>query len=248
MSASTRTSFARLHGIEAEVLQHCVSGVPANALVIKFPEERNVLSSRDGFKKVNSVCNCYLPKALWPMFHDQPESWEPYLQAVLDEAGVRPDETTALSTGVDMQFAAWHEESFGDLWALAFVTAGVSSNAMRIGKDKASTLERNGEFESIGTINTVVLTSACLDLTPLAASFITVTEAKNIALQEMDVRSTFTPSWQATGTGTDQIVTVSGAGDVCRYVGGHTKLGEIMARTVTEATVRAIRNSLKGAA
>jgi adenosylcobinamide hydrolase len=236
-----------LRSIEAEVVSHRVWAVPANALLIKLPGHREVLSSREGYKKVNAICNCYLPKALWPKFQDEPEKWEPYLQSVLDHRGVQRDDTAALSTGVSMDHLAWQEASFEELWALAFVTAGVSSNAMRIGKDKASTVERNGAFDHAGTINTIVFTSVCLDLTPLAASFITITEAKNIALQEMDVRSTFTPAWQAKGTGTDQIVVGSGTSGRCRYVGGHTKLGEIIAQAVTGATVRAITNSLKAA-
>jgi adenosylcobinamide amidohydrolase len=114
---------------------------------------------------------------------------------------------------------------------------------MRIGRDKATVVERNGVFDKVGTINTVLITSARLELAPMAASFITVTEAKNIALQEMKVGSCYTPDWQATGTGTDQIITVSGNGPRCDYVGGHTKLGEMIAIAVTSATITAIENS-----
>ena len=233
------------HGIEAEVISHSVWGVPANALIIKLPEVRNVLSSRDGSKTVRAVGNCYLPEALWPTFHTAADNWPAYLKEVLNEANLSPDDATALSTGVNMDYLAWQAEVFEELWVLAFVTAGVSTNAMRIGMDKASTIERNGAFDKVGTINTILFTGSQLDLTPLSASFITITEAKNIALQEMDVKSSYTPEWQATGTGTDQIVVVSGKGDRCDYVGGHTKLGEMMAQAVTSATVRAIKNSLK---
>ena len=64
----------------------------------------------------------------------------------------------------------------------------------------------------------------------------------------MNVKSSYTPEWQATGTGTDQIVVVSGKGGKVDYVGGHTKLGELMARAVTSATIQAIKNGLKAAA
>lgn len=229
------------HSLKAETISHRVWDVPANALIIRLPAATNMLSSRDGFKAVRAVCNCYLPETLWPAFHTQADNWPNYLREVLKEANLSPEETTALSTGVNMDCLAWQEDAFEELWALAFVTAGVSTNAMRIGMDKASTLERNGHFDKVGTINTIVFTSARLDLTPLAASFITITEAKNIALQEMNVRSSYTPEWQATGTGTDQIVVVSGHGDKCQYVGGHTKLGEMIARTVTTATISAIK-------
>ncbi|MEK7353485.1 MAG: adenosylcobinamide amidohydrolase [Chloroflexota bacterium] len=240
-------AIGNFHGIEAEVINHRVWGVPANALIIKLPEASNVLSSRDGFRTVDAVGNCYLPESLWPTFHTASDNWPAYLKEVLAEANLSPDEATALSTGVNMDNLAWHSEVFEELWVLAFVTAGVSTNAMRIGKDKASTIERNGIFDKVGTINTILFTGSQLELTPMAASFITITEAKNIALQEMNVKSSYTPEWQATGTGTDQIITVSGKGDRVKYVGGHTKLGELMAQAVTSATIRAIKNSLRAA-
>ena len=246
MAESTRKKVAEdFQGIKAEIINHLVWGVPANALIIRLPEASNILSSRDGSKTVKAVCNCYLPESLWPTFHSLPDRWPDYLKAVLAEVNLSPDEATALSTGVNMDYLAWQAGAFEELWVLAFVTAGVSTNAMRIGMDKATTIERNGVFDKVGTINTIVFTGSQLDLTPRAASFITVTEAKNIGLQEMNVKSSYTPEWQATGTGTDQIVVVSGNGDRVNYVGGHTKLGEMMAKAVTSATIQAIKNSLK---
>jgi len=115
---------------------------------------------------------------------------------------------------------------------------------MRIGKDGASDIERNGQFERVGTINTILLTGASLNSAALASSFITITEAKVIALQELDIRSSYNPDWQATGTGTDQIVVVSGKGSKCTYVGGHAKVGELMARAVNRATIDAIKKRL----
>src|SRR3990170_2248626 len=170
---------AELHGVRAEVICHSVWDVPANALIIKLPEAADALSSRDGFRQVRACCNCYLPKALWPTFHTNSDNWTPYLEKVLGEANLSLRETTALSTGVDMDYLAWQKVVFEELWVQAFVTAGVSTNAMRVGMDKASTIERGGTFNKVGTINTILFTSAQLDLAPLAASFITITEAKN---------------------------------------------------------------------
>jgi len=130
----------------------------------------------------------------------------------------------------------------GFFWVLTFATAGVKTNAMRIGCDEASGMERNGKFERIGTINVILLTGSSLETPTLASSYITLTEAKNVALQELDIRSAAHPDWQATGTGTDQIITVSGTGDKYTYAGGHTKLGEMMARATTRAVKQAIRN------
>ncbi|MEE8414524.1 MAG: adenosylcobinamide amidohydrolase [Dehalococcoidales bacterium] len=233
------------HGIRVEVINHQVWGAPANALIINLPEASDALSSREGFKKIKTICNCYLPRSTWGKFEAHPDNWNSYLKAVLNEARLTADEVTALSTGVNMDNVTWQEEAFEELWVTALVTAGVTSNAMRVGKDKASTIERDGLFNKPGTINTILITGAQLDLTALSASFITITEAKNIALQELDIRSTYNPEWQATGTGTDQIVVVSGKGKKCTYVGGHTKMGELMAQAVTSATIRAIKKGFE---
>ena len=233
------------HGIKGEIVNHQVRGTPANAFILHLPEARNVLSSWQGFKKVTAVCNCYVPESLQEFLHDRPSNWKTYLKEVLNELDLPLDKVAALSTGVNMKDLAWTEKVFDELWVLAFVTAGVKTNAMRIGKDKASSIERGGLFDRIGTINTILLTSASLDLATLAASFITITEAKNVALQELDIRSSYNPRWQATGTGTDQIIVVSGRGNRCTYVGGHSKIGELMAQAVTSATICAIKKRLK---
>jgi len=241
-----RKVLGEFHGIKGEIVYHQVWGTPANSVMLSFAEPRNVLSSRDGFRKMRAVCNCYLPESLWPLFHAAPDKWQSYLYEIIEGVDLSPGEVTALSTGVNMDDVAWKEEVFDELWVLGFVTAGVKSNAMRVGQDCASGIERNGQFEKLGTINTILFTSASLDLTALAASFITITEAKNIALQALDVRSSYNPRWQATGTGTDQIIVVSGSGERCTYVGGHTKIGELMARVVTSATICAVKKKPQG--
>ena len=244
----TRQLPREFYGIKAEIVEHQVWKVPANALVLYFPEARNALSGRQGFKKVKMVCNCHLPRPLWQLLHGRHSKWRTYFREVLKEVLIEPDLTmdkvAVLSTGVNMAHLAWAEEVYEELWALAFVTAGVKTNAMRIGKDRASDIERNGQFEKVGTINIILLTNASLNSAALATSFITITEAKVIALQELDIRSSYNPDWQATGTGTDQIVVVSGKESKCTYVGGHAKVGEIIARAVNRATINAIKKEL----
>ncbi len=245
----TRRVLGEFHGIRGEIVNHQVWGTRANALVLYLPEARNALSGRQGFKKIKVICNCHLPKPLWQSLHERQSNWKSYFREILKEVLTEPDlpldKVTVLSTGVNMEHLVWAEEIYEELWTLAFVTAGVKTNAMRIGKDRASEIERNGQFEKAGTINIILLTNASLNSAALAASFITITEAKVIALQELNIRSSCNPDWQATGTGTDQIVVVSGKGSRCTYVGGHAKIGELMARAVTSATIDAIKKEPK---
>jgi len=249
MTGIIRQILGQFNGIKAEVVNHQVWGAPSNALVLCFPEPRNVLSGLQGFKKVNAVCNCYMPESLWQVIKDASYNWRSYPKEVVKKTlarqGYTPSRVATLVTGVDMRSLAWDEECYDSLWVQAWVTAGFKNNAMRVGMDKAGGIEKNGRFDKIGTINIIVLTSACLSQAAMAASFITITEAKVIALQQANVRSSYNPDWQATGTGTDQIIVVSGQGDKCNFAGGHTMLGELMACAVTKATAKAIENQIK---
>ena len=248
-SAISRQQLGRFHGVEAEVVGHNVLGEPANVLVLRLPEARKSLSGRQGFKKVEAVCNCYLPPGLWPLLHEKPASRTGYFREVLrcifGDAAARI-KVDVLSTGVTMNEMAWVEESYQGCWVLAFVTAGVKSNALRLGVDKAGNIERKGQFEPVGTINTIVITSSSLTQAAMAGAFITITEGKVIALEDLGVKSSYSPELQASGTGTDQIVVISGDGDRATYDGGHSKLGELMARAVTKATKSALRKRQEG--
>jgi Uncharacterized conserved protein len=234
------------HGVKAGIVYHKALGASTNTLVIELPEERNILSTRTGLGKARYILNTHIPPELWDFMHDNSSDWQTAYSVVLEEVleryGTDLDKVSFLSTGVDQDKIAWAEESYEEFWVLAFATAGVKTNAMRIGCDAASGIERNGKFEKIGTINIILLTGSTLETPTLASSYITLTEAKNVALQELDIRSAVHPEWQATGTGTDQIISVSGGGDKYTYVGGHTKLGEMMAKAATQAVKQAVRN------
>ena len=105
----------QFHGIRAEIISHQVWESPANALIITLPQPSSILSSREGSKTIKAVCNCYLPESTWGSLHDHPDNWEAYLKAVLSEVNLSSEETTALSTGVNMEGLAWQEEAFDDL-------------------------------------------------------------------------------------------------------------------------------------
>lgn len=247
LTALKRRNLCCFNGDTVDIVYHDAIGVRTNTLAVTLPQKRLMLSTRHGFKETNLICNCHVPRDLWDYMHDETRRWQDtygqIMKEVLDEFETNIEDITFLSTGMDQEHAAWALEEYEEFWVLALATAGVKTNAMRIGKDKASGIERNGKFEKIGTINNIVLTNALLETPTLASSFITVTEAKNVALQELDIHSAYNPEWLATGTGTDQIVVVSGLEHKYTYVGGHTKLGEMMAKAVTASTIKAIQNS-----
>ena len=94
-----------------------------------------------------------------------------------------------------------------------------------------------------GTINVILLTNAILSDGAMARAIITVTEAKTAALQDLNVRSTYTPQNQATGTGTDNVIIVSGKGlgKALRLTSGHTKIGELIGFSTKTAVAEALK-------
>jgi adenosylcobinamide amidohydrolase len=121
---------------------------------------------------------------------------------------------------------------------VALVTAGAKTNALRTGVDEGKYIE--GE-EPKGTVNIIILTNARLTDGAMARAIITATEAKTAAFQDLNVPSSYTKGVQATGTGTDNIIVVSGTtGPKVNYTGGHSKIGELIGKAVYEAVVYAL--------
>ncbi len=238
-----RECLFEFEGITADIVYHQAGGFTANALMVRLPSPRRSLSGREGLKTIDIVFNCCLPAYVQQAMGNRQPAWREYFKevaAVCAGEAVPIGRRTLLATGVDIDNIAWQRETCHEQWVIALATAGVATNALRIGYDRAGAIERSGRFEPVGTINTVILTSARLTTAALAASMVTATEAKVMALHDKDIRSVYSPHVRASGTGTDQVLVVSGEGPVCTSVGGHTVLGEIMGRAVTAAVTAAL--------
>jgi adenosylcobinamide amidohydrolase len=75
----------------------------------------------------------------------------------------------------------------------------------------------------------------------MTRAIISATEAKTAALMDLDIRSSYSSSLhQATGTGTDNIIVVRGTGIEIDNTGGHSKLGELIAKAVYQGVREAI--------
>jgi adenosylcobinamide amidohydrolase len=230
-----------LEGIEVKIVYHAYKGVELNTLLVSFGEKRRVLSTLDGYKEVKFVANTYTPLSLSE--HTMKNYWEFQKKFPL-ALGIRPEEITFLSTGVDMDNLAVCEKSYQEFKVCCLATAGAKGNALRTGVDVASYVEQAGNFIStLGTINVILLTNATLSDGAMARAIITATEAKTAALQDLDVRSTSTPQNQATGTGTDNIIVVSGKGlgKALRLTSGHTKIGELIGFSTKTAVAEALK-------
>ena len=219
-----------LKGVEAKVIYHQLKGFEVKTLLLSFDGPRRALSTMEGFKEVRFVGNHYDPSELWDYLHEHFEEHRNWLPQAL---GLPPEESAFLFTGADMDNLGVGEESFEELKVCCLATAGVKSNALRAGVDKAGS-------QSVGTINLILLTSAALTDGAMAEAVITATEAKTSILQDLDIRSSYSPHLQATGTGTDNLIIVSGDGPLITYTGGHAKIGELIGVTVRRAVAEAL--------
>ncbi len=197
-----------LDGVEAKVVYHKYKGFKLNTLLVGFGEKRRVLSTLDGYKEVPFVGNTYTPL---PLSKCTMKNYRGVKRNFPLALGIGPRAITFLSTGVDMDNLAVCEKSYEELKVCCLATAGAKGKALRTGVDKANYAEHDGNFRlTAGTINVVLLTNAALSGGAMARAIVTVTEAKTAVLQDLDVRSTYSPTYQATGTGTDNVIVVSG--------------------------------------
>jgi len=218
---------------QAQILYETMDDFLNKSFVIDFTEPVSVLSTLEGPRDgIRSVGNHYTPPPCWDMGHD--EGLQAKLKRICQTVG-RPAENTAfLYTGADMDHLVIREEKFRDMKVLVLATAGVSSNAVRMSRDK-------GRYYEPGTINIIVLPNMRLSSRAMARAVISATEAKTAALADLDIRSSENPRfYQATGTGTDNIIVAEGRGVSIENAGGHSKMGELIARAVYEAVQEAI--------
>jgi adenosylcobinamide amidohydrolase len=167
---------------------------------------------------------------------------EAYHDIVCREMGLPPEQVALLGTAANMNYAATITASDQGVEATAIVTAGVQGNAACAG-DPAGWREGEKGWEKLdGTINTLLLINHPLTDSALARSVITMTEAKSAALQRLAVRSLYSKDW-ATGTGTDQFAIAAPANGAFRLTSAspHVKLGELIGRSVRDATLEALR-------
>jgi len=186
-----------------------------------------------------------------------------YRRLVCERHGLPAEKCASLGTAVNMNNVAISHDKFRELEVVAVCTGGVETNAGRVG-DTASYYEKDGNFvhvnamaelshstllgggvgvfrrkratEDHGTINTMVFISQELIPGAMVRSVMTATEAKTAVLQELAVNSRYSDGL-ATGTGTDQIGIASKLGSAAPLTsaGKHTKLGELIGKTVHDA-------------
>lgn len=216
-------------------------------LIVQFPERRRVFSTIDGFLDVTTVINHSAQPELWMEVCEKLKTKDEvggkiYSRMIKDKTaenlGIRSSDIAQMATAANMDNLAVVTKTYKAFTVTAMVTAGARSNAVRTGIDEGRHIE--GE-EPQGTVNILILTNARFTDGAMARAIITATEAKTAAFEDLKVPSTYTKDVQATGTGTDNVIVVSGTSErLVTYTGGHSKMGELIGKAAYEAVMEAL--------
>ncbi|MBW2709718.1 MAG: adenosylcobinamide amidohydrolase [Deltaproteobacteria bacterium] len=218
---------------DARIIYSTINDFLNKTLVIDFTQPLRIVSTLEGERTgIQSVGNHYSPPPCWAIEHHAGLAQS--RSRVYNVLQMSADTSSFLFTGADMDHLTIIRKQFKDMEVYALVTAGVKSNALRMGKDE-------GRYYEPGTINIILLSNMKLTPRAMTRAIITATEAKTAALMDLDVRSSVTPRrYQATGTGTDNILVVQGTGNSVKLAGGHSKMGELIARAAYQGVVEAV--------
>ncbi|WP_245611547.1 adenosylcobinamide amidohydrolase [Methanolacinia paynteri] len=217
-----------------------------NTIVVKLPENRNCITTsyvNGGYQEnLEAVFNHEPDQTRGHCGHDmEGGSVEAYTEIHAKRLGLNPGRIAAMMTAAKMKNAAISSRCFRDLEVTAIVTAGIEVNGGRAG-DPASWHEEDGNSVYVGgTINTIIIISSRLPAHALSRMIMTATEAKTVAIQQLMAPSRYSTGI-ATGSGTDQISVISNmhSPNVITWAGKHSKLGELVAKCVIDATTEAL--------
>ena len=213
-----------------------------NSLILSFDGRRNVLSTSvygGGYREdLTAAWNLDMSRDVQGM---AASSYEAYLRHAAERLGLEPEHTTGMGTSAHMENAAIETLSYQGLTVTAISTGGIEANGGRVG-DPARYFQPCSK-PCPGTINLMLAIDADLPPGTLARALVTCTEAKVAALQELMADSRYS-NGLATGSGTDQTILVANPeSQLClEDAGKHSKLGELIGRTVIAAVKGGMAN------
>ena len=214
-----------------------------DTIFVKFNVKRNGISTsklNGGFSRnLQSVFNHHLSQENIDYLENH--DLEDYLIQQCWSLNVDSNFTTGLVTLADMNNVGVVYKTFKNIEVVAITTAGVRTNASRAG-DSASYYEENGKF---GTINTILLTNVYLADETLLEAFMTASEAKTVALNDLKIPSQYSNGY-TTGTGTDGLVIFSNleSDNTLTNAGKHSKLGELIGLAVIDYIKKAVKKQV----
>jgi adenosylcobinamide hydrolase len=214
--------------------------VKKQTLVIWSKTPLKILSSallNGGLVEANGIINVQVPEGSGSDKSDMHWSGpEDFLVKAAQEQQLPREKVVGLMTAAKMKNVVAFTEKYDGVTLTVFVTAGATV-AVTAGEPAAS---KSNQLQKIGTINIVVIIDGNLTDGCMVEVIKTATEAKTVALRELDIRSRFSGDL-ATGTLTDSVVVgCTQKGEPIQYAGTFTILGELIGKFVREGVKIAI--------
>lgn len=228
--------------------------VDKNKLVISSERPFQVLSSavlNGGFTKANKIISIHVPEDneenvqkntedLDKEIHENPEN---LIRKALAKLDIDSDKVVGIMTNADVRNVEVSNQQYQDITLSAFVTAGVDVSATA-GEPTVSK-QNSLKIAKVGTINIILIIDGDLTESCMVDAVKTVTEAKTVALRELDIRSYFSGDL-ASGTVTDSVVVAcTKRGKTVEYAGTATVLGELVGKSVKESLKKALQKEQK---
>ena len=193
-----------------------------------------------GLQDANGIMIVHVPEdcgsEIADPVHSNPED---FLRKEASKLNLPQDKVVGLMTAADLQNAELTSQKYEDTTLSALVTAGISCPATA--GDEIASKYGSFRFKEFGTINIIVLIDGNLTESCMVNAVSTVTEAKTVALRELDIRSRFSGDL-ASGTVTDSVaVAHTKLGSPIKYAGTATMIGELVGKSVKELVKKVIR-------
>ena len=183
-----------------------------------------------GFKRVKAILNVSVPEGYSDIdLHEDPLR---LVRMSAGKIGVSED-YLAMITAAKIRNMMHVAKTDGDITVNVVATAGASH-----GESAGETINAD---HLDGTINIIVVINANPTDSCLVAAFVTATEAKTAALNDLDIRSRYSGE-AATGSITDSLsVATTGTGPTVELGGPASKLGQLVGSCVREAVYVALQ-------
>lgn len=167
------------------------------------------------------------------------DTYVEHMRLVSKRLALDPDKVSGMGTAASMENAVVETLSFKELTVTAIVTGGIETNGGRAG-DPADYYKPMPK-PKYGTINIMLLLDCDMPEGTMARALVTCTEGKTAAIQELLEGSKYS-NGIATGSGTDQTIVIANSESelYMEGAGKHSKLGELIGKTVKNAVKKAL--------
>lgn len=168
------------------------------------------------------------------------DTYVEHMRLVSKRLALDPDKVSGMGTAASMENSVVETMSFKELTVTAIVTGGIETNGGRAG-DPADYYKPQPKPVKYGTINIMLLLDCDMPEGVMARALVTCTEAKTAAIQELLEGSKYS-NGIATGSGTDQTIIIANSASelYMEGAGKHSKLGELIGKTVKNAVKKAL--------